>query len=97
VQTGRSVYNAARPGQEAKVLQVRPGSVLLELCSGMGGGKAPKPGSVPEVGERVCFASFGSKGWGATSFPDREDTPWTHGGPPQEYVPTDEDAQEVWE
>jgi hypothetical protein len=97
VQPGKSVFNAARPGQEAKVLEVDQGSVLLELCSGMGGGKTPKPGSVPEVGERVCFSSFGSKGWGATSFPDREDTPWTHGGPPQEYVPTDEDAQEVWE
>lgn len=97
VQQGKSVYNAARPGQEAKVLQVRQGSVLLELCSGMGGGKSPRPGSVPEVGEWVCFTSFGAKGWGATSFPDREDTPWTHGGPPQEYVPTNEDAQEVWE
>jgi hypothetical protein len=97
VQPGKSVYNAARPGQQAKVLEVLPGAVLLELCSGMGGGRTPRPGSVPEVGERVCFSSFGLKGWGATSFPDREDTPWTHGGPPQEYVPTDEDAQEVWD
>jgi hypothetical protein len=31
-----------------------------------------------------------------TTFPPREETPWTHGGPPVEYQPTDEDAHEEW-
>ncbi|MGI8336093.1 hypothetical protein ACRYCC_39645 [Actinomadura scrupuli] len=93
---GRTVHNAARPAQEARILELAGDTVLLELCSGMGGAKTPRPGSVPETGDHVCFSAFGGRGFGATSFPEREDTPWTHGGPPREYVPNDDDAQEEW-
>jgi hypothetical protein len=96
VTPGRTVHNAARPAQEARILEVAQDTVLLELSSGMGGGRSPRPGSVPEIGDHVCFCVFGGKGFGITSFPGREDTPWTHGGPPPEYVPTDDDAQEEW-
>ena len=33
---------------------------------------------------------------GPPAFPDPAETPWTHGGPPLQYVPSDEDAQEEW-
>ena len=32
----------------------------------------------------------------APAFPAPEDTPWTHGGPPPQYVPSDDDAREDW-
>jgi hypothetical protein len=70
--------------------------VLLELSGGMGRSLTPAPGSVPEVGERLCYSPFGGGHQPAPTFPSREETPWTHGGPPPEYVPTDEDAAEEW-
>jgi hypothetical protein len=75
---------------------VEDGGVLLELTGGMGRKLTPEAGAVPEVGDRVCFTSLTEGSFGAAKFPDREDTPWTHGGPPAEYVPTDEDAEEEW-
>lgn len=46
--------------------------------------------------ERLRGDAFSVGGFGQSRFPEREETPWTHGGPPEEYVPTDQDAQEEW-
>lgn len=92
---GDTVYNAARTGQKATVVEVS-GEVLVELTSGMGGGKTAKEGSVPGPGDPICFCTFTAGGAGATDVPEAEDTPWTHGGPPAEYVPSDDDARETW-
>ncbi|WP_225446797.1 hypothetical protein [Streptacidiphilus sp. PB12-B1b] len=59
-----------------------PGSVTLRLVSGMGLKKEPAPGSVPEVGETVCFTVFELTARQSAPLPEPEDTPWTHGGPP---------------
>ncbi len=71
--------------------------MVLELSGGMGRGLTAPPGSVPEVGERLCYTTLLT---GPTSGPGRsrtrEETPWTHGGPPQEYVPSDDDALAEW-
>jgi hypothetical protein len=94
-----------RPGQQATVKDVRrpgaPGSdgrtlVVLELKGGMGRSLTPPPGSVPSVGDYVTYTSLRDDFQPAARFPERQDTPWTHGGPPPEYVPNDEDAREDW-
>jgi hypothetical protein len=90
----------ARPSQKARVIAVTEAGgrtrVLLELQGGMGRALTPEPGSVPAVGEPVCYAAFGDGYQPPPSFPEPGDTPWTHGGPPPPYVPADEDAREDW-
>jgi hypothetical protein len=91
----------ARPNQQARVVSLTPADdltrvVVLELKGGMGRGLTPEPGSVPEPGDMVCYASFGDRFQRLPDFPEPEDTPWTHGGPPPRYVPSGEDAREAW-
>jgi hypothetical protein len=109
---GAVLRSPARPGQQATVTDVvppgTPGTsadtaggdgrtqVVLELKGGMGRSLTPPPGSVPAVGEDVTYTSLRDDFQPAPKFPDKEDTPWTHGGPPPEYVPDDEDAREDW-
>lgn len=93
---GTTLISPARPSQEARVVEVNPAGVVLELKGGMGRSLTPSPGSVPEVGELVCYAAFGTGFTPPSRFPPREQTPWTHGGPPPEYVPANEDAGEEW-
>jgi hypothetical protein len=73
-----------------------PANVVLELSGGMGRALTPVPGSVPELGDRLCYTTLSDSYRRSGPFPPREETPWTHGGPPPEYVPADEDASEVW-
>ncbi|SCG78090.1 hypothetical protein [Micromonospora inositola] len=91
----------ARIGQKAELVSIAEVGdrvqVVLELSEGMGNGREPKPGSVPELHEEVCYSLLTTKVRRMPAFPRREETPWTHGGPPAEYVPTDEDAQEEWQ
>jgi hypothetical protein len=89
----------ARPGQDAEVIEVTPQGhltrVTLELSGGMGRSFVPPPGSVPAVGETLTYTTLRDEFQPGRGFPDKEQTPWTHGGPPPEYVPaTDEDAVE---
>jgi len=70
--------------------------VVLELSGGMGRGLTAGPGTVPAVGEVACYATFSDGYQPPPAFPEPEQTPWTHGGPPAPYAPTDEDAQEDW-
>jgi hypothetical protein len=100
---GAVLKSPARPGQQATVFDVVPPGggdgrtqVVLELKGGMGRSLTPQPGTVPAVGEYVTYTSLRDDFQPAPKFPEREDTPWTHGGPPPEYVPTDEDAREDW-
>jgi hypothetical protein len=98
---GTTLTSPARPRQQARLLSVtqtdgEPSEVVLELSGGMGRGLTPTPGGVPELGERVCYAAFSDSYQPPPTFPDLEDTPWTHGGPPPLYVPSDEDARETW-
>jgi hypothetical protein len=93
---GDTLVSPARPAQKALVVAVSRERVVMELEGGMGRSLTPAPGSVPEVGERACYAAFGTSFRRPPRFPERERTPWTHGGPPPEYVPSDEDAREDW-
>ncbi|GAA0458286.1 hypothetical protein ABZ951_28205 [Streptomyces sp. NPDC046215] len=59
-----------------------PGALTLRLTGGMGRGKVPDAGSVPEKGDRICWTLFEHAPRGGPELPDPERTPWTHGGPP---------------
>ncbi|UGY91571.1 hypothetical protein [Streptomyces gobiensis] len=83
---GTEVYRplaGARTPQKAEFV-ASPGAGLLtvRLTSGMGSGKTAKPGTVPAEGDRLCWTLFEHAPRGRTGFPEPEDTPWTHGGPP---------------
>ena len=72
--------------------------MTLELSGGGIGRKPPAPpGSVPAVGDVVCYTTLIDEFQRPPEFPDRENTPWTHGGPPPEYVDNDDDASEDWQ
>ncbi|MET9292910.1 hypothetical protein [Streptomyces sp. NPDC003077] len=73
---GADATDAPGPGRPA------PNTLVIRLTGGMGRGKTPEPGSVPEVGERVCWTLFEHAPRGGPELPDPENTPWTHGGPP---------------
>jgi hypothetical protein len=70
--------------------------VTLELSGGMGRALTAPPGSTPAAGDQVTYTTLRDDFQPAPQFPSREETPWTHGGPPPEYAPTDDDAQEPW-
>ena len=88
-----------RPGQDAEIIEVTPlgqlTRVTLQLSGGMGRSLVPAPGSVPAVGETLTYTALRDDFQPVPRFPDTEQTPWTHGGPPPEYEPAvDEDAAE---
>jgi hypothetical protein len=98
---GAVLKSPLRPAQQATVKDVvltgrGITQVVLELKGGMGRSLTPPPGSVPAVGDNVTYTSLKDDFLPAPKFPEIQDTPWTHGGPPPEYVPTDEDAREDW-
>lgn len=73
-----------------------PGALIVRLTGGMGRGRVPEPGSVPEPGEPTCWTLFEHAPRGGPQLPDQDHTPWTHGGPPAAGppapdAPTEED------
>jgi len=100
LEQGVAVRSTSRPGQEARILDISYvesiAEVRLELAGGMGRSLTPAPGSVPELAERLCYSTLGKDAGRPAPFPSVEETPWTHGGPPPVYLPTDEDAAEAW-
>jgi hypothetical protein len=82
---GRELHRAGGPTtQKAELVErdAEAGTVTVRLMSGMGRKKEPEPGSVPGVGEQVCFTLFELTARQSAPLPEPEDTPWTHGGPP---------------
>jgi len=97
---GTKVCSPARPGQAGTIMWIAPADgglvVTLELSGGMGRARVPPPGSVPEVGEGCGYTSLLPDGAFSAALPTPQETPWTHGGPPVPYEPTDADAREAW-
>lgn len=85
VEAGATLTSPARPSQKATVISINGSDVLLELSGGMGRKLVAEPGSVPEVGERLLLTTLSEAYRPGGSFPDPEQTPWTHGGPPAGY------------
>ncbi|WP_432977372.1 hypothetical protein [Dactylosporangium sp. CA-233914] len=97
LEPGALLVSPSRLSQQATVVEVSSVDVVLELSKGMGRStKQPAPGSVPEIGEVVTYGPVSDAYQPPGRFPSREDTPWTHGGPPPDYQPTDTDAAEDW-
>lgn len=94
---GTALRSPSRPKQDATVLGIDGRRVELQIENGMGRGATATPGSVPAIGEEVTYTSVFPDGIQSPELPPVDETPWTHGGPPQPYVPTDDDAREVWE
>ncbi|MEU1280655.1 hypothetical protein [Streptomyces sp. NPDC005805] len=59
------------------------GVLVLRITDRMGRGKEPAEGSVPAKGDRIAWTLFEHEQRGGPKLPDPEETPWTHGGPPQ--------------
>jgi hypothetical protein len=100
VEPRAKLKSAARPGQSAVVVGVtRIGErtmVRLELSGGMGSSLTARPGTVPALDEVLCYTTRSEDFRPGAKWPDAADTPWTHGGPPPEYVSSDDDAGEAW-
>ena len=106
IESGAVLRSPSRSAQRATVLTVARAAdiwaddarseVVLELAEGMGRGLTARPGSVPAVGERVCYTTLADSYQPPAPFPELAETPWTHGGPPVPYVPTEEDVTEAW-
>jgi hypothetical protein len=91
----------ARRNQQAEIVAVEelPTGlhITLELSRGMGNGRTPNPGSVPAAGDTVCYSTLTDGYQRQGEFPSRDQTPWTHGGPPPAQAPATPDEQrEDW-
>ncbi|MFF3286439.1 hypothetical protein [Streptomyces sp. NPDC003023] len=99
---GAQIKCPARAGQKAEIVDVVPDgdthAVVVQLNGGFDRKRKPPapPGTLAEVGDTITYTSVDPKSMPSV-LPAEEDTPWTHGGPPQPYEPTDEDAEETWE
>lgn len=102
---GAVLVSPARPKQSGKIVDVFPAGdgvteVTLELKGGMGRGLTAPPGSVPEVGDAVTYTTLRDEFRRPPEFPAPEETPWTHGGPPESTEAggpdLDEAAREDW-
>ncbi|MFE3444059.1 hypothetical protein ACFXNW_13585 [Nocardia sp. NPDC059180] len=92
-----TLFSIDRVKQKGKVVEIEEDSIVLELEGGMGRALTAPPGSVPEVGDVVGFARFSPASFNAPAkLPAREETPWTHGGPPPEYAPSADEPAEEW-
>ena len=100
IDPGALLTSPSRPKQEAHFIDVSPVAgrwqVTLELSGGMGRKLVADPGTVPVLGEQVCYTTISDSFRRPPEFPASEDTPWTHGGPPAPYVPSDDAATEAW-
>jgi hypothetical protein len=95
-----ALTSPTRPQQTARLIEAAQVGdrtrIVLELKGGMGRSLTPEPGSVPAIGEQACYAALSEDLQPLPAFPVPEETPWTHGGPPLPYVPSNDDAREDW-
>jgi hypothetical protein len=100
LESGVVVRSGDRPTQKARIVDLAyvddSVEVTLELEGGMGRSLTPAPGSVPELDESLCYSTLQRDDSRSPAFPKREETPWTHGGPPPSFEPSNEDAAEAW-
>ncbi|MFF8278138.1 hypothetical protein ACF05T_18805 [Streptomyces lateritius] len=89
---GTKVYRSleGKPQTAEFVRSEEDGSLVLRITDRMGRSKEPAPGSVPEKGERIAWTLFEHDQRVGAKLPEREETPWTHGGPPRSDAPDPE-------
>jgi hypothetical protein len=101
LEAGTRLVSPDRTSQHATVVGIEQADagatlVTLELRGGMGHAKLAPPGAMPQAGDEVTYTTLRDEFQPPPRFPDKEDTPWTHGGPPQDYQPNQDDAAEPW-
>ncbi|MBP0461468.1 hypothetical protein [Streptomyces montanisoli] len=69
--------------QTAVFVRYEADAVVLRITDRMGRAKVPAEGSVPEKGDVIAWTLFEHDVRGGPKLPDPEETPWTHGGPPE--------------
>ncbi|MBT2674790.1 hypothetical protein J7E95_29070 [Streptomyces sp. ISL-14] len=98
----RLVSPSLPAGHKAVIVSVVPDGgttqVTLEITGGMGRGRVPKQGTVPEPGQRVSYLP--DPGWRPEpKFPASDATPWTHSaadGVGTDSAVPEEAAAEEW-
>ncbi|WP_329457748.1 hypothetical protein [Streptomyces sp. NBC_01497] len=86
---GREARDTEAGGAEAggaRAAGDAPVTVVLRIIDRMGRSKAPAEGSVPEKGDVIAWTLFEHTVRGGPRLPEPEDTPWTHGGPPEAFT-----------
>lgn len=94
---GEELTCVERPKQTGLVVEIDDDAIVVELSGGMGRKLVAEAGTVPEVGDELGFARFKPSPFnGQLNLPAREETPWTHGGPPPEWAPqVDDEGEEL--
>jgi hypothetical protein len=95
IEPGRILICPARPSQRVQIADLTRAAtdtdIVLEVTQGMGTPGKPKAGAVPPIGESVSY-TFDPGYWAQREFPTADQTPWTHGGPP-ERPPVDQSSE----
>ncbi|MEV6365059.1 hypothetical protein [Nocardia asteroides] len=92
---GEELTCVERPKQSGVVVEIEGDTLVLELSGGMGRKLIPEPGSVPGTDDELGFARFSPTPFnGQLNLPAREETPWTHGGPPPEWTPETDETED---
>lgn len=108
IELGVTLFTPRRADQCARVLAIRPAGAVhetkalwevdLQIEKGMGRRPPAVEGVLPNVGEEVCYTTLSPNAGMFGTLPTAQETPWTHGGPPNDrYEPTDDDAREEWQ
>ncbi|HEV7931938.1 MAG TPA: hypothetical protein VGP70_06390 [Actinomadura sp.] len=95
---GKPLVRPGRPKDKAQIRQITHDGtddgdarlVVLEVTGGMGTPNKPTAEAVPQVGEEVRYI-IDPGYWSHREFPSVEETPWTHGGPPEDMPAGDDD------
>ncbi|MEF9908555.1 hypothetical protein [Streptomyces sp. P9-A2] len=85
MEPGRLLACHTHPNTRYKICKVTPGDgdtlVELEITAGMGTVARPNHAVLPEAGAFLVF-TLAPAPYRMPEFPTRDQTPWTHGGPP---------------
>lgn len=97
IEPGNLLVSPARPKDKAQICDITQEGdawlVVLKVTGGMGTLRRPRAEAVPQIGEEVSYTR--DPGWRSPpDFPSVDQTPWTHGGPPQANDTPDDGIEE---
>jgi hypothetical protein len=87
LEPGRVLISPARPAQRVRIIGLARATIdadiVLEVTQGMGTPGKPRSGAVPAAGEQVGY-TLDPGYFAQRDYPRVDQTPWTHGGPPEQ-------------
>ncbi|MEK2479042.1 hypothetical protein [Streptomyces noursei] len=82
-----------------KICEVTPADgetlVELEIIAGMGKASSPNHAVLPEIGAFLVLTIAPPDHYRMPEFPSRDQTPWTHGGPPPNHPDNSDEDEEA--